>query len=606
MFMPFLAFLLMAAPAWGGQEPPLLIRAERLAHLRQETGDIYDAEGSVKVTQGPLQLTAGRLTVLTAKAELVATGGASFTLCDCKTSPAWSIAADYLHLKMDQRFVARRALFYIRGVPVAYLPYFTYPVSRQSGLLIPRLGYSSRWGVSYKQPIYWAIAPDKDATLTLESKGSRGEGVGVEYRSRPNGTEETHLQVEYFRDREFQVDRWALESRYRKHLTDQADVRLRLSYVNYNDHHRALSDLSGRRADSQAESDLLVTYRTQKSLAYLLTRYTLNLSTPSNNTTVQRLPEIGYQLTQTRLSRFPVYAGLTSSAVHFFRQAGERLVRFDLYPKLSMPMALSQQVTLTPWAGARMVSYDRSTRSRESFLRTAVPVGVHLEGRFLSPFETVRLTTTSALTYENIATNGRQDAPQFDDLDKIHNRQSVTATFSQRLHSSDASPDVLYWHLAETISHATPSASDLYGIFRFRPLPMLSIGNNFFYRWADHSFSAWNTNLTLDPSPLFSVVLGRRSTRHATLPQRGDVFNTSYLGDLESVAPIRAWSGQITASLPGGIGFTSSTYFDGNQKQFAEMQYTLRIDRQCWAAELSYLDLPTRNDLLFTIQMKGL
>ena len=53
------------------------------------------------------------------------------------------------------------------GVPVFYTLYLQLPIGdrRRSGLLMPTVGHSSRDGYWYKQPIYWNIAPNYDATV---------------------------------------------------------------------------------------------------------------------------------------------------------------------------------------------------------------------------------------------------------------------------------------------------------------------------------------------------------------------------------------------------------------------------------------------------------
>jgi LPS-assembly protein len=58
--------------------------------------------------------------------------------------------------------------------------------NHQSGLLIPRLGQSSRHGWEIFVPVYWAINASMDATIALEGMTKRGVKPSVEFRYRPS------------------------------------------------------------------------------------------------------------------------------------------------------------------------------------------------------------------------------------------------------------------------------------------------------------------------------------------------------------------------------------------------------------------------------------
>jgi LPS-assembly protein len=93
-------------------------------------------------------------------------------LCDTDptASPLWQIKSDNVHIDSKAESVEyKNAIFEVKGVPVAYTPYFAHPTpgaSRKSGLLRPEYGRSSQLGTGIKLPYYIDIAPDKDATLT--------------------------------------------------------------------------------------------------------------------------------------------------------------------------------------------------------------------------------------------------------------------------------------------------------------------------------------------------------------------------------------------------------------------------------------------------------
>ncbi len=97
----------------------------------------------------------------------------------------WLLRARKIEVDQETGYgTARDAKFEVKGVPVMYLPYFTYPVSnrRKSGLLAPDIGSSGQRGFDLTVPWYWNIAPNLDATLRPRLMSRRGVQMGTEFR----------------------------------------------------------------------------------------------------------------------------------------------------------------------------------------------------------------------------------------------------------------------------------------------------------------------------------------------------------------------------------------------------------------------------------------
>src|SRR3569832_1452309 len=138
--------------------------------------------------------------------------GGSLTSCDCPEDPDWQLRGKKFRIHMDHYLVARDVVFYANGIPVFYLPYLVYPVKteRQSGFMIPRIGLSSRYGFRYSQDFYWVIAQNQDATISMDHRGSKGDGVGLQYRYVLAEESRGELKTDYFFDRDNKVGRWDL------------------------------------------------------------------------------------------------------------------------------------------------------------------------------------------------------------------------------------------------------------------------------------------------------------------------------------------------------------------------------------------------------------
>jgi LPS-assembly protein len=108
-------------------------------------------------------------------------------LKDGKPCPAtWTLKARTITDDPDSKMLSYRdVVLQVRGVPVLYLPFFAHPEpdsKRRSGLLMPDFGTNSALGGFYAQPIYWAISPSQDMTLTPRYMAKVNPLVGLQYR----------------------------------------------------------------------------------------------------------------------------------------------------------------------------------------------------------------------------------------------------------------------------------------------------------------------------------------------------------------------------------------------------------------------------------------
>lgn len=96
--------------------------------------------------------------------------GATFTTCQCPEGERlpWVIAADEAELEIEGYATVRNTTFDVLGVPVLWLPWMKYPIksARQSGLLFPTFGQSSRTGLSVGLPLFWAAHEQLNVTVT--------------------------------------------------------------------------------------------------------------------------------------------------------------------------------------------------------------------------------------------------------------------------------------------------------------------------------------------------------------------------------------------------------------------------------------------------------
>lgn len=118
---------------------------------------------------------------------------ATYTPCEtCKDqpekAPTWQIrASEVEHDEIGKRVNYKNATFEVKGVPVAYLPYFSHSdgsVKRKSGFLTPSAGYTSETGAYVQDSYYWSISPDKDMTAGVRVMSEDAPMGLLEWRQR--------------------------------------------------------------------------------------------------------------------------------------------------------------------------------------------------------------------------------------------------------------------------------------------------------------------------------------------------------------------------------------------------------------------------------------
>ena len=105
-------------------------------------------------------------------------------------TPLWQIEAEQATIdKAAQTITYHDAYMDIYGLPVLYTPYMsqaTPGADNKSGVLMPQYHRNSNLGDVVELPLYWAIAPDRDLTLTPMYMTLQSPLLFGEYRERFN------------------------------------------------------------------------------------------------------------------------------------------------------------------------------------------------------------------------------------------------------------------------------------------------------------------------------------------------------------------------------------------------------------------------------------
>ncbi len=345
---------------------------------------------------------------------------ATVTACDGK-NPAWSLKTSHGSLTIEGYADIWHPRFQVKGAPVLYSPFLVLPVKtkRQSGFLRPQIGMSDRLGTFVSQPYFQVLDEENDITIYEDYYSHRGLMQGLEFRSTPDLQDKAIFQGNWMRDKKTAGDESEEDSQFDSdglirpnknrfwvrgkydatfmhdwqakldvdYVSDQNYLReFDAGYTGFEETRKQFLEKFGR--DINDNDDLLRKNILSLSRNWANTGLDARLVYKENleyrndnrpaedNPTVQRLPEINFDLYRTPLPSTPLEIESNNQAVYFWRERGTMGSRLDLHPRLSLPWN-TEWFTLTPQAGWRETVYiidrfqdDPAKRDTEDKIQT--------------------------------------------------------------------------------------------------------------------------------------------------------------------------------------------------------------------------------------------
>ncbi|MBI1820772.1 MAG: LPS-assembly protein LptD [Nitrospirae bacterium] len=540
---------------------------------------------------------------------------AMVTTCECiqyqDPSPPlpWRITTSELKVSPDHYLTGKNVFFEIRNIPVFYSPFLYLPIikERQSGLLIPKLDYNSQDGFKILQPFYWVIAKNQDATFSVDYRSLRGLGAEIEYRYVVNSSSSGSLFTHFFKDTLVGLERSEVRYGHSQTLSEHVNARISLNYVSDQDFFKDLSVSTIDRSQRSLESNVYVSGIWENQTAYLLTRFTRDLTTDSD-LTLQKLPEVGYSFHTAPIFSFPLYLDFNSTATYFYRQTGLKAGRSDTYVRLIDEIPLPHFGILTPRAGLRKTIYTRSISEDHKFERNISDLGVGLDSsvsRVYGGSEALTHVIESSLLYEYVPPVDQSDLPQFDNLDFIPDKNLFTYSLTNRLLKKE---EVFYLKLTDSylVNPTEGRFSDLRSEMMIRS-GEFKVKTDGYFNFYSGSTDIFNADILIDSPGLGFFSVGERFSRQGSIPKKGDIFNPLSLGLLQDQPfPIRFLTSTVRIFLPYRWTFAAQYYFDYQNNIVAEADYGIRYIANCWGFSVGYVRFPEKSQVTFLINLTGL
>ena len=370
----------------------------------------------------------------------------TLTTCDGEV-PDWKFGASRIDVTLGGYARARNTIFYLKDIPTLYFPYMIYPAKteRESGLLIPSIGYSKKRGFGYGAAYYQVLGINQDATLYLDYLSKMGVGKGLEYRyifGRDNAGEARayHIDVREVDGERIDEERYALEWQHTGTLPGRVRIVADALYVNNNEYFKDFGDLAGDYNRDHVRSIFSLSRNWGRANLVALMQHTRNLETDQRRT-LQLLPRINFNIARSHIGNTPLAYELGSEYTNFYRREGTTGQRLMLRPALTLNARLLNWLSVTPTVAYRQRYYwdlnqDSTTEQQgmiEVLTRVATPPLQRTYGLPFGASGRMRHAINPEIVHEYIPDEDQSHIPRFDSFDRIAPLNRVEYALVQRL-----------------------------------------------------------------------------------------------------------------------------------------------------------------------------
>jgi LPS-assembly protein len=666
-------------PAAAGGGAPVSLAADQLDY--DGTSEVFHARGAVSLEQGELRLTADQLFWQATTRDAVAAGqvqllepggelhgsslqanfttglgrleqgrvflrernfhlagdeierlgeasyrvsGGRFTTCD-GDQPAWQFSAAQVDVSLGSYAVARDVWFEVGSQPLFYLPYLIFPVKqeRESGFLLPRIGYSSRKGALLSLAWYEVIDRHLDVTLYLDYLSRLGLGKGLEYRyalGADNLGEARYYHVSGFDET---PDSYAIAWQHGGFLPGSIRLSADVEYVNRREFFEDFGEAPEEYNQDHTVSTVMLQRNWEKLNLTSYARYIKDLEN-DNDTTLQILPEFGLTVPQYRLDGGPLYTRTELLATNFSRDEGDEGQRLFLRQGLGMVLKPGSWLEFNP----EVALYGRYYHADDGDENDLVPeYAATLATRLVRVFpfahwgiERLQHSIEPQISYSYIPNHDQDELPVFGRRDRIGPRNQVEYALVNRLTARSTSADgiptyreVLNLRLSQAYDVRTARDddqddpepfSDLRAELMLRPTPRSVIELDTLTRvHGDLQFSRFNAGAGYDDG---RGNLARIDYRYRGADQHAFGFDAQDSRDDVQVTALDYLEARLATSWLAPVHLGVAERYDFRDGRSLETVLEFEYRSQCWSLFVTFRDRPESEEVLVGFALSGL
>lgn len=540
---------------------------------------------------------------------------ANLTTCEASV-PSWKFGAEELDVTLEEYATGKNVVFYVKDIPVFYFPYLIVPVKRerQSGLLFPRFGTSSKRGVFADIPFYWAISPSQEAIINLDAQTKRGVGLGLDYRYLRSRTSEGNLGGYLIYDNNEHRERGELIQFHKEQFSDSFSL---ISSLNITSDRTYLSDYGQKSGEYNRQYDasyLVLTKFWNQWLASAQGVYTQNYYGGSNSATLQRAPELSLYGVREKLPYIPgLYLDMDLLLTNYYREKGMDGQRMVLAPRVSNQQALfGGRLNLSLYAGAQLRGYnaENSNPGTDSNQFLAIPeAGAQLSSSLSRTYDVtfldiqrLRHELVPTLSYQYVGEKDQSSTPFFDQLDRVSAQQTVSLALASHLGGRIAKQGT-----AEYRDLMTIRLLQAYSLSGSRQDLLTTTDDS--RHWSDLILES-ETWVTRSLKLLADLRYNHYEHRIASTASgaefndlRGNSARLSYRKVEQQLDYLEAGA---TLALTSPLFLTYTTRYSFDKQDFLESYYAAEYRHQCWSIIAGYRERPGDRSWTINVNLAGL
>lgn len=588
-----------------------LLKGETLV-MNMDTGLAEMSTTLLTLPETGLKVNSAKL-VRTDESHFIATH-TEMTSCDMP-DPSWQFGAETLKVNLLGYATGRNVIFYVKNIPVLYLPWIAFPVvtEKRSGILFPRFGYSNKRGAQLDIPLYLVISPSQDLQLDLDMMSRRGIGTELDYRYIRTRGSQGYIDAYPIYDQLEDRWRWELAQEHKEIFSRDANLRMTVNIIS----DRAFLNDFGEKTDSnnrktgniinefgekpgeynRQSSDstinMLKTFQNYAATSYL--RYSEDLYAVNNRATLQTLPSLGAAAVRQSIYSLPLYFDLDGAAENLYRESAPSGQRLYLFPRITLLPFRSSYIQTTLFAGAHIRGYAPDKRDSGSEVQASsgdmLPeAGVRLSTSLTRIYDVntpllkkIRHEIIPEVSYSFVPKHDQQRFPFYDYTDRmIHlNMISLSATnlLGGKFVSGDTTEyrDISRIKLEARYSIAGEQRDLLTMVESQRPWSDLILESD---TWLTKS-----ARVTFDAR--YNIYENHLSTAEAGVEVNDRLGNSIGAGYQMARNEVEYFEGRFSTKLIKPFNLSYAARYSFDRSDFLESVYAAEYRHKCWSVNLA-------------------
>ena len=519
---------------------------------------------------------------------------------------------------------------YIYDIPVFYTPYFGYSLDtkRRTGLLMPALGLSDVEGFYYEQPIYIAEYDSWDLEISPQIRTNRGEGIYSTFRFVDSATSRGEFKLGYFQEKDdyFKEQQLQNSSHYGFNfkydnndfinqwlgvdLEGQSGIYVDINQMNDVDYINLSSNENiDQSTATQVLSRINTFYNTDDNYIGAYFKYYLDLTQPSNDNTLQKLPTLQYHHYLDAFLEDHLLYFLDIQSNNIQRNINKRVVQTDVNLPITLQTNLFEELLNLSYKANLYGQYSNFGGEEE----TPIAGFEYNDGYFTRNYHTLAASTQLTKAFENIThvigfgaryTKGGSESRNgyYQDVEgycsDLENKQlfpveynskcefynitdieeQAQFDFTQYIYDSSAS-QILYHRLAQTISYGNDlnKYGELENELDYKVTDAISYYNNMFFNFEESLFSKIYNKISLNDYGL-NIGLSHLYKEDISKALNDPFRNTSYLTSSARYTYDKHYS------------FNAMYNYDMELELKKSMEVGFMYKKRCWDFGIRYVE----------------